>query len=82
MILVMLEEQVSSNEWLALHDELTGLPNRRLFADRLSLAIERADRIRSRLALLILDLNGFKSDQRHAWVIRPATRCCARCPAI
>ena len=25
MILVMLEEQVSSNEWLALHDELTGL---------------------------------------------------------
>jgi diguanylate cyclase (GGDEF)-like protein len=61
MILVMLEEQVSSNEWLALHDELTGLPNRRLFADRLSLAIERADRMRSRLALLILDLNGFKA---------------------
>src|ERR1700730_4449392 len=60
MILVMLEEQVSSNEWLALHDELTGLPNRRLFADPLSLAIERADRVRSRLALLILDLNGFK----------------------
>jgi diguanylate cyclase (GGDEF)-like protein len=61
MILVMLEEQVSSNEWLALHDELTGLPNRRLFSDRLSVAIERADRMRSRLALLILDLNGFKS---------------------
>ena len=60
MILVMLEEQVSSNEWLALHDELTGLPNRRLFADRLTTAIERADRSRSRLALLILDLNGFK----------------------
>ncbi|MEI9981579.1 MAG: GGDEF domain-containing protein [Edaphobacter sp.] len=61
MILVMLEEQVSSNEWLALHDELTGLPNRRLFADRLSAAIERADRMRGRLALVILDLNGFKS---------------------
>jgi len=60
MILVMLEEQVSSNEWLALHDELTGLPNRRLFADRLTTAIERADRMGSRLALLILDLNGFK----------------------
>jgi diguanylate cyclase len=61
MILVMLEEQVSSNEWLALHDELTGLPNRRLFADRLTTAIERADRMGSRLALLILDLNGFKT---------------------
>src|SRR3984885_5150366 len=61
MILVMLEEQISSNEWLALHDELTGLPNRRLFADRLTSAIERADRVRSRLALLILDLNGFKT---------------------
>jgi diguanylate cyclase (GGDEF)-like protein len=60
MILVMLEEQVSSNEWLALHDELTGLPNRRLFADRLTNAIERADRMNGRLALLILDLNGFK----------------------
>ena len=61
MILVMLEEQVSSNEWLALHDELTGLPNRRLFADRLTSAIERADRMRTRLALVILDLNGFKA---------------------
>jgi diguanylate cyclase (GGDEF)-like protein len=60
MILVMLEEQVSSNEWLALHDELTGLPNRRLFADRLTTAIERADRMQTRLALLILDMNGFK----------------------
>jgi diguanylate cyclase len=61
MILVMLEEQVSSNEWLALHDELTGLPNRRLFADRLTTAIDRADRAQSRLALLILDMNGFKN---------------------
>jgi diguanylate cyclase len=61
MILVMLEEQVSSNEWLALHDELTGLPNRRLFAERLSTAIDRADRMRGRLALVILDLNGFKA---------------------
>ncbi len=60
MILVMLEEQVSNNEWLALHDELTGLPNRRLFADRLSNAIERSRRSKSSLALLLLDLNGFK----------------------
>jgi len=60
MILVMLEEQISSSEWLALHDELTGLPNRRLLAERLTMAIERVDRTRGRLALIILDLNGFK----------------------
>ena len=60
MILVMLEEQVTSNEWLALHDELTGLPNRRLFADRLDNAIERSHRMRGSLALVMLDLNGFK----------------------
>ena len=60
MILVMLEEQVSSNEWLALHDELTSLPNRRLFEDRLNHALEHAHRSGSTLALLLLDLNGFK----------------------
>lgn len=60
MILVMLEEQVASNKWLALHDELTGLPNRRLFEDRLAHAIDRSRRTNSPLALLLLDLNGFK----------------------
>lgn len=61
MILVMLEEQVSDNKWLALHDELTGLPNRRSFSDRLAWAIENAERGQGRLALFLLDLNGFKS---------------------
>jgi diguanylate cyclase (GGDEF)-like protein len=61
MILVMLEEQVSNNAWLALHDELTGLPNRRLFADRLTHAMGRCRRTNDKLALLVLDLNGFKS---------------------
>jgi diguanylate cyclase (GGDEF)-like protein len=60
MILVMLEEQVSNNEWLALHDELTGLPNRRLFAAKLTQAIEYSDRRNSSLALVVLDLNEFK----------------------
>ncbi|MCU1322286.1 MAG: hypothetical protein JWM43_1935 [Acidobacteriaceae bacterium] len=60
MILVMLEEQVSSNQWLALHDELTGLPNRRLFEDRLAHSIDRCRRTNGSIAVLLLDLNGFK----------------------
>lgn len=61
MILVMLEEQISSNEWLARHDELTGLPNRRLFAEKLTAALDHSRRMNGRMALVILDLNGFKS---------------------
>ncbi len=60
MILVMLEEQVASSRWLALHDELTGLPNRRSFEERLSCALARSRRRKDRLAVLMLDLNGFK----------------------
>jgi diguanylate cyclase (GGDEF)-like protein len=60
MILVMLEEQVSTNRWLALHDELTGLPNRRSFEDRLCGALNRSRRASSSLAVVMLDLNGFK----------------------
>jgi diguanylate cyclase (GGDEF)-like protein len=47
-------------EFFALHDPLTGLPNRRLFQDRLQGALQRARRNGSRFALLFLDLNGFK----------------------
>jgi diguanylate cyclase (GGDEF)-like protein len=60
MILVMLEQQLSNSEWLALHDELTGLPNRRLFASKLTNAIEHSDRCKSSLALVVLDLDDFK----------------------
>jgi diguanylate cyclase (GGDEF)-like protein len=60
MILVLLEQQVSTNQWLALHDELTGLPNRRMFAAKLDLAIERCNREKGSLALVVLDLDGFK----------------------
>jgi len=60
MLLVMLEHQVSSNEWYAFHDHLTGLPNRRLFEDRLEEALRRSERNHTRTALLMLDLNGFK----------------------
>jgi len=60
MILIMLEEQVSCNRWLALHDELTGLPNRRAFEDHLSVALDKCRRTESQLALFMLDLDGFK----------------------
>ena len=60
MLLVMLEQQVASNEWYALHDQLTGLPNRRLFEDRLTASILAAQRNRTRVAVLMIDLNGFK----------------------
>lgn len=43
------------------HDPLTGLPNRMLFAAHLSHALARAQRYRKNLALLFLDLDGFKA---------------------
>jgi diguanylate cyclase len=60
MILLLLEEQIEHNKHLALHDVLTGLPNRRLFQDRLASALERARRTGTQAALLILDLDRFK----------------------
>jgi diguanylate cyclase (GGDEF)-like protein len=47
-------------KYQAVTDELTGLPNRRLLADRLSQALAVARRERHILALLYLDLDGFK----------------------
>jgi len=60
MILLLLEDQIEHNKHLALHDELTGLPNRRLFQDRLASALERARRTGTRAALLVVDLDHFK----------------------
>jgi diguanylate cyclase (GGDEF)-like protein len=60
MILLLLEDQIEYAGYLALHDELTGLPNRRLFQDRLQVAMERARRNGSRAALLLIDLDDFK----------------------
>lgn len=45
----------------ALHDSLTGLPNRRLLYDRLDLALARSVRTGSSLAVLFMDLDGFKA---------------------
>jgi diguanylate cyclase (GGDEF)-like protein/PAS domain S-box-containing protein len=44
----------------AIHDPLTGLPNRVLFLDRLSMALSRALRQRRQVAVAFLDLDHFK----------------------
>ncbi|HET6866997.1 MAG TPA: EAL domain-containing protein [Solirubrobacteraceae bacterium] len=49
----------------ALHDSLTGLPNRALLLDRLNLAVARSRRQPTSLALLFLDLDGFKGVNDH-----------------
>lgn len=46
---------------LAYHDMLTGLPNRRLVMDRLELAMVQANRRGQSLAVMMLDLDGFKA---------------------
>jgi len=46
--------------YMALHDALTGLPNRTLLQDRLASAIALAHRNRNRVAVLMLDLDRFK----------------------
>ena len=45
---------------LAYHDPLTGLPNRLLFKDRLTIALAQANRNRQKLAVMLLDLDHFK----------------------
>lgn len=45
---------------MALSDTLTGLPNRRLFRERLSESIEHAHRFGRKMGLIYIDLDGFK----------------------
>jgi len=45
---------------MAYHDSLTGLPNRKLFSDRLGIALAQAQRNQKGVALIMLDLDNFK----------------------
>jgi diguanylate cyclase (GGDEF)-like protein/PAS domain S-box-containing protein len=47
-------------QFLAYHDPLTGLPNRRLLDDRLKQALYAAQRRQRPLAVMLIDLDGFK----------------------
>ncbi|MDO9272465.1 MAG: diguanylate cyclase [Rugosibacter sp.] len=60
LLLKKLEHYSQTLESFALHDALTGLPNRRLLMDRLSLAIVHANRNKRTMAVMYLDLDGFK----------------------
>jgi diguanylate cyclase (GGDEF)-like protein len=55
-----LEASKAQAQHLALHDVMTGLPNRAMFENRLDAALARTGRDGSRLALLYIDLDRFK----------------------
>jgi serine/threonine-protein kinase RsbW len=48
-------------EHLALHDQLTGLANRKLLSERLEPALDRVGAARRPIALIVIDLDGFKA---------------------
>ncbi len=52
--------RVEQLEYLATHDDLTGLPNRLLFHDRLERARQHGRRYGSGFSVLLMDLDGFK----------------------
>ena len=55
-----LRQQAAASEHQALHDNLTGLPNRALFDDRLRQAIVAARRSGSGITVMFMDLDRFK----------------------
>lgn len=60
-LLVKLLKSQAEAEYMAHHDALTGLPNRNLLDDRMKQALARSRRNNNTVALLFLDLDGFKT---------------------
>lgn len=58
--LAISREQAKRARHESLHDEITGLPNAALFRDRLKSALAQARRHSWRLAVMFIDLDGFK----------------------
>lgn len=54
------KQMIASLQQMALYDNLTGLPNRQLFHDRMRLALARTRRGQMQLALIFIDLDRFK----------------------
>jgi len=76
-----LRESQMKLEHMAYHDALTGLPNRRMFDDRLTLMVSQAQRDGQGIALALLDLDHFKQvndtlghDAGDAMIIEAARR--------
>lgn len=55
------ESTAAAESARALHDPITGLPNRRLLQDRLTFALARARRASTMVAVLLVDLDGLKA---------------------
>jgi diguanylate cyclase (GGDEF)-like protein len=61
MALTQSQVEARSSKDEALHDAVTGLPNLTLFHDRLSAAIAQSERHAWRVAVMFIDLDGFKA---------------------
>lgn len=60
LLILMLIRESSRNRVQSLHDELTGLPNRKYVNQKLPTAAERASKAATGLGIHIIDLNNFK----------------------